>query len=197
MDLYLASTSPRRSAILRRLGLAFQTLSPAPDPDPDPALPPERLAVLHALHKARSACPAVRRGIVVGTDTVVCLGDAILGKPRDRSEAEQMLRRLPGRTHRVVSGVAAVRVPGGVSLTGHAVTSVTFRRLGEPELRSYAGSREPLDKAGAYGIQGLAGGFVSRVDGGYLNVVGLPVLCLLDVLRRADPSGSWLRASSS
>lgn len=190
MTLYLASTSPRRRALLRNLGLRFRLLRPA-DVETgllrDPALrrAPIRFARAAARAKALSAAGSVRRGLVIGVDTVVTIDGLILGKPAGRSEARTMLERLSGRTHRVISGVAVAIRPGARVLTGVETTRVTFRRLSPAEIERYIATDEPYDKAGAYGIQERAGAFVRRVCGCYVNVVGLPVGLLLELLERA------------
>ncbi|MFO7676408.1 MAG: Maf family protein [bacterium] len=181
--LYLASTSPRRRELLRAAGLRFGLLAPAPDP-PAPAVcaDPAALAVRHARHKALSACRPGLTGIVAGADTVVALGRRLLGKPAGPADARRMLRLLSGRTHRVITGLAVRSTPGGRTRTALDVTRVTFRPLGPDDIERYIRSGEPLDKAGAYGIQGRAGVFVTRVEGSYLNVVGLPVARLFELL---------------
>lgn len=190
MNLYLASTSPRRRAILRGLGLRFRLVRPA---DVEAALlarpalrrSPARFARAAAVAKARSAAGGVRSGLVIGVDTVVTIDGLILGKPADRAEARAMLERLSGRTHRVISGLCVVDRPTGRSLSGIETTSVTFRKLFPAEIKRYLATPEPYDKAGAYGIQERAGSFVSRLAGCYVNVVGLPVGLMLELLERA------------
>ncbi len=121
---------------------------------------------------AASAPPS---SLVLGADTVVAIDEELLGKPSDRGDAARMLRRLSGRTHRVITGICLVRPPDRVEATDQETTLVTFRALDEEEIGSYIESGEPLDKAGAYAIQGLASKFVMRIEGCYFNVVGLPV----------------------
>lgn len=188
--LYLASTSPRRRGLLRRLGLGFRVLAPHPKQElavlvRNPRCTPRRIAIACARAKALSVVPRVRSGIILGVDTVVVVDGSILGKPESKSDARRMLRMLSGRSHSVTSGVAVVRVPGGQMLTAAETTRVTFRNLSPREIESYIATPEPYDKAGAYGIQERAGVFVSRVCGCYLNVVGLPVGLVLALLKRA------------
>lgn len=182
--LYLASTSPRRRALLRAAGFRFTLLRPAPDP-PAPAVSPDpaRLAVAHARHKALSVRPPAARGLVIGVDTIVVLGNRVLGKPADPDAARAMLEQLSGRTHRVISGLAVRPADRRRVRTAAETTFVRFRRLTRTEIESCVGSDEPYDKAGAYGIQGRAGAFVSRIRGSYLNVVGLPLARLLLLLQ--------------
>jgi len=189
VKLYLASTSPRRRELLSRLGLEYRRLEPAVCEEDllrrlghgDPA----RFALAAARAKAKSVAGRVRTGLIVGVDTVVAVRGRILGKPGTEAEARQMLELLSGRTHRVVSGVAVVRRPDNRTFTGTETTRVGFRELGTREIERYVATPEPYDKAGAYGIQEGAGIFVSRVGGCYLNVVGLPVRLLLELLARA------------
>jgi septum formation protein len=190
LTLYLASTSPRRRALLRNLGASFRLMRPA---DVEAGLlrdavlrrSPARFARAAARAKALSAAAQVQRGLIIGVDTVVTIDGLILGKPTGRVEARAMLERLSGRTHRVISGVAVATRPGARVLSGVETTRVTFRRLSSAEIARYIATTEPYDKAGAYGIQERAGAFVRRVCGCYVNVVGLPVSLLLELLERA------------
>ena len=191
MNIYLASTSPRRRDLLRRLGLRFQVMTPVASEEPDAlglkaGSAPARYAVACAKAKALSVAGRTGTGLVIGVDTVVVCGKQILGKPRSKAEARKMLNMLSGRTHSVVSGVAVVRMPEQKVFTASETTAVSFRKLGTDEIEQYIAGPEPYDKAGAYGIQEQAGIFVSRVSGCLLNVVGLPVPLLLELLRKAD-----------
>ena len=187
MNIYLASTSPRRRDLLRRLGIRFQLMTPAASEAPAAVghragSHPARYAVACAKAKALSVADRVGAGIVIGVDTVVVCGRQILGKPRSRAEARRMLGMLSGRTHSVISGLAVVRTPEHKVITASETTEVSFRKLGPEEIEQYIAGPEPYDKAGAYGIQEQAGIFVSRVSGCLLNVVGLPVPLLLKLL---------------
>jgi septum formation protein len=182
--LVLASASPRRVTLLRQAGATFTVVDPGPDRDWPGAAEPRIGVRALALEKARRV--AVRRPgrVVIGADTVVVLRGERLGKPRDAEEASGMLRRLHGRTHEVWTGIAVVR--GRDSRTAAEVTKVQFTTMTPAEIEAYARSGEPLDKAGGYGIQGLAGQFVRRIDGDYTNVVGLPIARLRQVLREFE-----------
>lgn len=178
--LVLASASPRRVALLRQAGADFTVVDPGPDREwPGEAAPRPGVRAL-ALDKARRV--ALRRPgcVVVGADTLVVFRGQRLGKPGDVKEAESMLSRLHGRTHEVWTGLAVVH--GDESRTAAEVTRVQLVRLSSHEIIAYARSGEPLDKAGGYGIQGLAGQFVKRIEGDYSNVVGLPLARLRAVL---------------
>lgn len=190
--------------MLRRLGIPFRQVTPAASETPESVghragSHPARYAVACARAKALSVArmllrrsPLVPRpSLIIGVDTVVVCGRQILGKPRSRAEARRMLTLLSGRTHRVISGVAVVTIPERLILTASEETKVSFRKLSTDEIGRYIAGPEPYDKAGAYGIQEKAGIFVSRVSGCLLNVVGLPVPLLLELLKRAG----WRAAS--
>jgi len=184
--LYLATTSPRRRQLLRRLGIDFRLLRPAGEERPArPGTAPRQFAITSARTKALSVCDRVKTGFIVGVDTIVVPGRHILGKPKDKATARQMLTLLAGRSHQVISAVAVVTMPGRRIITATEVTTVTFRRLSRAEIAAYINTREPYDKAGAYALQGRAGLFVSSIRGCYLNVIGLPVPLLLKLLTRA------------
>lgn len=184
--LLLASASPRRADLLRRLGLAFE-VSPALVDETPPQLPVAEAVVAVATRKAEAARRAHNgksRPFILAADTAVVLADEWLGKPRDAAEAREMLHRLSGREHLVVTGVAVVS-PREEQFTGAATTRVEFDSLSKEQVEAYVATGEPLDKAGAYGIQGAAAAFVRRVDGDYSNVVGLPIRLALHLLHRA------------
>jgi septum formation protein len=178
--LVLASASPRRVTLLRQAGAEFVVVDPGPDRAwPGDAEPRHGVRAL-ALDKARRVARERPGKVVVGADTVVVMRGRRLGKPRDRAEALEMLSRLHGRTHEVWTGIAVVR--DGEQRTGAECVRVQLARLTRPELEAYVATGEPLDKAGGYGIQGLAGQFVRRIDGDYTAVVGLPLARLRAVL---------------
>lgn len=171
----LASSSPRRADILRAQGLGF-SIRPA-DVDEavldgeKPAGHVERLA----LEKARAVAAGEPGALVLGFDTIVVIDDEILGKPRDRDHAVQMLSRLSGRDHVVLSSVALVCEEVGPALCGHSTSDVRFRRLAPSEIEAYVAGGEPMDKAGAWGIQGTGAMLVDHLTGGYFTVMGLPL----------------------
>jgi septum formation protein len=179
--LALASASPRRVALLRQVGLAFTVVDPGPD-RPWPASAEARHGVRAlALEKARRVGARHPGSVVVGADTVVVVRGRRLGKPQDRDEALEMLRLLHGRTHEVWTGLAVYHQ--GERRTATECTRVQLLRLEREELEAYVATGEPLGKAGAYAIQGLAAQFVKRIDGDYSNVVGLPLARLRQVLQ--------------
>jgi septum formation protein len=185
--LILASDSPRRREILSRLGLAFEVIpagleeGTSEEVVEDPGSRAEALA----LAKARAVAQKHPEDLVLGADTLVCLGTRSFGKPRDEAEARQMLQALSGRSHRVVTGVALVGLSRGLEVAAYDETLVTFRKLSEREIASYASSGEPMDKAGAYAVQGKASLFVERVEGEYDTVVGLPLKVVARLLEEA------------
>jgi septum formation protein len=183
----LASASPRRAELLSAAGVAFD-VDPA-DVDEsirDGESPPAYVQRV-AADKARAVHIRRPNDIVVAADTTVVVDGQILGKPADGDDARRMLRLLSGRAHQVMTGVA---VAAGVRLDARIdVTTVGFSVLGEDEIDWYVASGEPLDKAGAYGIQGLASRFVTRIEGSYSNVVGLPVALVYEMLKALHPPG--------
>lgn len=184
MKLILASASPRRRELLANAGFEIEVRPSSIDEAPQEGEPPEDYARRAARDKALSvAADATPGSVVLGADTIVVAGDEILGKPQNPADAARMLRLLSGVSHRVVTGVCLVSAPSKILASTHETTAVTFRALDDEEISNYVASGEPLDKAGAYGIQGLASKFVTRVDGCYSNVVGLPVARVYELLR--------------
>jgi len=170
--LILASQSPRRSEILRQAGIPFVVKPANVDESLHPGEPVEDYVQRVAEQKA-TAVEAAAGDVVLGADTVVVIGGEILGKPRDRADAARMLAQLEGREHEVITGICFRR--GKELLHDRAVTRVWFTPLTHEEIEQYVASGEPMDKAGAYAIQGLASKFIQRIDGSYTNVVGLPI----------------------
>jgi septum formation protein len=180
--LVLASASPRRADLLRSAGFEFQIEPVEVDEQPhdgeDPAVMVERLAS----EKAALAAMRFQDAVVLGADTVVVVEGVILGKPIDDQDAAGMLARLSGRSHEVLTGVAVQA--SGERLVAVERTLVWFLALSAAEIAWYVASREPRDKAGAYAVQGLASRFVTRIEGSYSNVVGLPVARVYELLNR-------------
>jgi len=179
----LASSSPRRIILLQRLGLNFKVFPPTYEIDVKTDDPVER-AELKALEKARSVARLFERGLVIGVDTIVFMDNKeILEKPRDINEAKNFLRRLSGRTHFVVTGLAIIDASNMREIVDNEITKVKFRELSDEEIEFYVKTREPLDKAGGYAIQGLASLFVEKIEGDFWNVVGLPIPLLYYLLK--------------
>jgi septum formation protein len=178
--LLLASTSPQRRAILEQLGIPFDLAVPDYEEHDPPEADAEELVCRHATGKARSVVGQAGDRPVLGVDTTVELGGRIYAKPADAGDAERMLEELSGRTHAVVSGLCLV-TPGWEVVSAVA-THVTFRELTPRELGSYVASGEWEGRAGGYAIQGRGAALVRRVEGDYLNVVGLPASLLVQLL---------------
>ena len=178
--LLLASTSPQRRAILQQLRIPFDAVPPRYQEGPLEIGDAVALVREHARGKARSLSGEARERPVLGVDTAVVLDGNVYGKPADVGEAERMLERLGGKTHRVVSGLC-LATPGWEEVE-HDVTRVTFRTLTPRDLASYVASGEWEGRAGAYAIQGLGAALVERIEGDYLNVVGLPGALLVRLL---------------
>lgn len=168
----LASASPRRADLLAAAGVAFEVRAVDVDERPLEGEPAADYVARVAADKAR-ACPMAEGAVVLAADTVVVVDGGILGKPVDDEDAARMLRRLSGRGHQVLTGVAVRR--GGEVAVAVDSTAVSFAPLSDADVAWYVASGEPRGKAGAYAVQGLASRFVERVDGSYSNVVGLPV----------------------
>jgi septum formation protein len=182
-SLILASASPRRSELLRELGVTFTVhASHAPELDPD-HLSPAETARINACRKARAVAKQFPDALVLGADTVVSLGAEQFAKPADLADAERMLCRLQGRTHLVVTGVCLLQLRPRREALFAVATAVTFRRLQARQIRRYLRRIRPLDKAGGYAIQEEGDQVVRGIRGSYSNVVGLPVERLREVLQ--------------
>ena len=182
--LVLASRSPRRSEILQQAGIQF-VVRPA-DIDETPRRDEQpRDYVMRVAREKAMAVPAGPAEIVLGADTTVVIGGRIMGKPRDPSDAIHMLETLSGQRHDVITGIC-LRTAAR-SIADCSVTSVWFAALSSREIQEYVAGGEPMDKAGAYGIQGLASRFVERIEGCYFNVMGLPVALVYRRLRELGP----------
>lgn len=184
MQLILASGSPRRRQMLTDLGLNFEVRPVDIDERPLPQELPTDYVLRLAKEKAAAAAPSAQE-LVLAADTIVALNDALLGKPADGAEATAMLRRLSGRSHRVLTGVALHSGERGALEAAVETTGVRFAAMSDAEIAWYVASGEPMDKAGAYAIQGLCALFVEGIDGNYSNVVGLPLPLTYRLLRGA------------
>jgi septum formation protein len=190
MKLVLASASARRAQILRDAGMRFEivraNVSERRKRDETARLITRRLAQAKAQAVVRKILRKPGKKltpvIVIGADTIVEVKGQLLGKPRSPTEAREMLRRLSGRTHCVVTSVTAVRLPDGAAVTATESTRVRFAALSAGEIARYVATGEPLDKAGAYAVQGIGGRYIERIDGCYFNVVGLPLARLYRLL---------------
>ncbi len=185
--LILASASPRRRELLAQCGIEFEVIS-ADDPEPLREAAEDTLAFVRRAAEAKASQVARRhpRRLVLGADTIVVVDDEVLGKPADAQDAAAMLRRLSGREHCVHTGVALLSAAGDeIDIDSRTATSrVTFRLLSDAEIQAYVATGEPMDKAGAYGIQGLGGRLVARFQGSFTNIVGLPMELVRQMLGR-------------
>ena len=173
--LILASRSPRRSDLLRGLGVEFQVVVGKVDEIAPEHLTPHEIAQINAYRKARVVAKRFPDALVLGADTIVCLGNRVFGKPADRVDAARMLGKLQGRTHEVVTGVCLIRLREHRQRLFAVSTRVRFRPLRTPEIQRYLGLMNPLDKAGSYAIQEHGEMLVESVTGSFSNVVGLPL----------------------
>ncbi|MCA1636333.1 MAG: Maf family protein [Acidobacteria bacterium] len=181
--LVLASGSPRRAEILRAVGWRFEAYVPDIDETPAAGETAEDYVQRVAREKAGAVASTRLFGLVLGADTTVVVDGDILGKPLDAEEARRMLRRLAGRTHEVLTGVALVRAETNRSVVGFARTRVRFAALSDEEIDAYVETGEPLDRAGAYAVQGRAAPFIESIEGDFWNVVGLPIRLVYELAR--------------
>ena len=200
----LASNSPRRAHLLRQIGIPFTVMGSDVSEETEAPADPGAHVLALSRRKAERVAGRVREGVILGVDTIVVLDGCILGKPKDAEEARAMLRRLSGRWHRVFSGMTLMEVGPGTGNEGHtpcqgqntasrcvlrasdfSVTRVKMRTMSEAEIAWYVATGEPLDKAGAYGIQGKGAVFVEGIEGCFYNVVGLPLSRLVQMLKQA------------
>ncbi len=181
----LASKSPRRRELLTQMGLKFSVWAKEVDETILPGPIGDGVANL-ALKKAEAVADQIKDGLIIGADTVVILDGQILGKPESPAHAKEMLTAMSGKKHHVITGIAVVDVATGKMHTDWEQTTVYFRQLKEDTIKAYIATGEPMDKAGAYGIQGRGGLLVTGIEGCYFNVVGLPITKLANILEIFD-----------
>lgn len=180
--LILASSSPRREKLLQEVGLKFKVVPSFIEEKNMPG-DPGNIACNWASLKAQEVAKH-HHGVIIGADTIVVLGGKIFGKPQHEEEAKKMLYKLSGKTHKVITGMSFINTRNGHRISEFVESRVTFRVLSEEEITTYIATKEPMDKAGAYGIQGQGVNFISRVQGCYTNVVGLPISSCLKYLKQ-------------
>ena len=178
----LASGSPRRRELLKMAELKFDICIKSVDESIPQGVEPEKAAQMNAKKKAAAVKGCCDDALIIGADTIVVLENQILGKPRDKAEACEMLKALSGNTHRVITGVCLA--VNGEYRTFYEETKVEFYELTDDEIRRYVSTGEPMDKAGGYGIQGKGCMLIKKIDGDYYNVVGLPVARLIREMRK-------------
>jgi septum formation protein len=174
-SLVLASGSPRRAALLAESGFEFEIVSPRVTEKFDVAVTIRELTLWNAIRKGMSVAQTHPGAVVLAADTLVALGNEIIGKPGNLNEAAQMLRRLSGRTHEVCSGVLIYHQTSGRSAVFHDISRVRFHRLNRAMIKKYLAKVDPLDKAGAYAAQGSGAEIIAKIEGSFTNVVGLPM----------------------
>lgn len=187
-QLILASNSPRRDLLLKQIGLDFEIVSPRIQEVHKPGESPADYACRMAFAKAESVALSYPEGLVLGADTIVLLGQEILGKPRNEKEAEEMLWKLSGKRHQVITGLALRRKQPSFLRRVSVVTFVQFKELSSEDIKGYIDTGEPFDKAGGYGIQGRGAILVRSIEGCYFNVVGLPLATFVELLKEANVS---------
>ena len=184
MSIVLASASPRRKTILEMLGVKDLEVIPAGGEEriPDNAGPGEIVEKLSAAKALEVAKKCSQYDVIIAADTIVWLKDRLIGKPSDEKGAAEMLRSLSGNCHEVYTGITVIK--GDVIISEHEVSKVCFRHLTDEEIAGYIATGEPMDKAGAYGAQGIGALFIERIEGDFFNVMGLPVCRLGEMLKK-------------
>ena len=180
----LASASPRRKEILEKTGLKFRVVESRCEEKMDTGLKPHDLAKFLSREKAREVARRHAKALVIAADTIVVLRGRIFGKPCDKEQAKEMLRVFSGKTHSVITGFTIIDTASKKELSGSISSKVFFKRLSANEIEAYIRSGEPLDKAGAYGIQGLGAVLIKRIEGDFFNVMGLPLNALAESLKK-------------
>lgn len=184
--LILASSSPRRKELLQSLGLKFEVAVKPVSEEVTAAMDPGAVVEMLSLRKAQAVARTREHGLVIGSDTVVVHNGEILGKPENAQHAKEMLVKLQGNAHYVYSGVAIIDATTGKQEVTHQKTKVILKSMTTAEIEAYVSTGEPMDKAGAYAIQGVASIFVAGIEGCYFNVVGLPLERLADLLKKMN-----------
>ncbi len=182
----LASASPRRKQIFALTGLKFEIDPSEYEEDLSLNLPPKELVIQMSQGKAKQVAKHHQNAIVIGADTVIVYQGEIIGKPQTQSRAKQILSKLSGQSHSVITGFTIIDTANNQTVAQAIETRVTFKQLSPEEIISYVESGEPLDKAGAYAIQGLGAVLIERIEGDYYNVVGLPLCALVNQLKKLD-----------
>jgi septum formation protein len=180
----LASSSPRRRELLALTGLSFSVEPSSYEEVLAPGVKPRLLARRLSSEKAKAVAKKYRNALIIAADTFIAYGDNLMGKPHTETEAIRMLGLLNGRSHSVVTGFTIIDTVTGKSVSRSVETKVWFKKLTKKEMASYARTGEPLDKAGAYAIQGLGSLIVERIEGDYFNVIGLPLSALAEALKK-------------
>ena len=180
----LASTSPRRKELFTKLGLPFEIESSDYEEDMTLKIPPIKLAKVLSYGKAAAVAKKHKEGIVIGADTFVALKNHLLGKPKDKAEAKIMLKKLSGKRVDILTGLTIINISTGKKVSLTDIVKVYIRKLSESEIDNYIASGEPLDKAGAFAIQGLGAVIIKRIEGDFQSAMGLPLFILAKELKK-------------
>ena len=183
MDIILASKSPRRREILENTKVRFSIKESQIDETIKLNESPKDTVKRLAYEKAYDVAQKNKDKLVIGADTIVALDNEVLGKPKDKEEAYQMIKKLSNKTHKVITGISLINISHGMVVNDYVVSLVTFKDLSEDSIKDYINTNESLDKAGAYGIQGYGALLVDNIQGDYFNIVGLPISKLSDLLK--------------
>lgn len=184
MDIILASESPRRKEILGNTNLKFEVIKSDIDEVILPEESPCQVVMRLAYEKSMDIAYNNKNKLIIGADTIVCLDNIILGKPKDKLDAIEMIKKLSGRTHQVITGISLINLDANKKIIDYVVSNVKFKNLSHEDIMDYIQTNESLDKAGAYGIQGYGALLVEEIKGDYFNIVGLPISKLSDLLKK-------------
>lgn len=184
MNIILASASPRRKEILENTKLKFDIIKSDIDEIILEKEAPIQAVMRLAFEKSMDIASKNEDDLIIAADTVVVLDENILGKPKDKDEAYNMIRSLSGRTHEVITGISLVNLGLSKKIIDYVVSTVKFKELSDEDIKDYIHTNESLDKAGAYGIQGYGAMLVEKIEGDYFNIVGLPISILSDLLKK-------------
>jgi septum formation protein len=183
IKIILASGSPRRKQILEQVGLNFTVEVSDYEEKPIPGISPFEFVEKLSLEKAKAVAKNHKDAIIIGADTTVVIDNQILGKPKTKEEAKEMLRKLSGNTHLVFTGFTVIDIRNNKIITKHVITKIKFKNLSDEEIAGYVETGEPMDKAGAYGVQDRGALFVEHIEGDYSNITGLPIVNIFEILK--------------
>ena len=183
MNIILASASPRRKEILENTNIKFDIISSSIEELILDGESPCQMVMRLAFEKGIDIASKQKSDLVISADTIVVLDDNVLGKPKDEEEARQMISNLSGRTHQVITGISLINLENNKKIIDYVVSNVKFKKLSKDDINDYIKTKESLDKAGAYGIQGYGALLVEEIQGDYFNIVGLPISKLSDLLK--------------
>lgn len=184
MDIILASSSPRRKEILGNTNLKFEVIKSDIDEVILPEESPCQIVMRLAYEKSMDIAYNNKDKLIIGADTIVCLGNVVLGKPKDKLDAIEMIKKLSGTTHQVITGISLINLDANKKIIDYVVSNVKFKNLSHEDVMDYIQTNESLDKAGAYGIQGYGALLIEEIQGDYFNIVGLPISKLSDLLKK-------------